>query len=266
MSVSTRSRKGFTLIELLVVIAIIAILAAILFPVFQKVRENARKTACLSNMKQIGLGVMQYCQDNDEIVPAHYYYHDPAHFYNYGPSNPLVDEYKWMDAVYPYIKSEQVFTCPDDSRPGAKYIYYKKLTGPDDVHYGSYVINHTYFGYNPPAGHVGACTDFGDQNIESLAAFQAPATTVLVMDGDDIGTAASGRGAIAWSQTDIPSITTNATPRTMNCPFGRVIERHTTFTNTLWCDGHAKSVSLDYLNTRAASDPNTLKYFTVADD
>jgi len=68
-TVSHRSRKGFTLIELLVVIAIIAILAAILFPVFQKVRENARKTSCLSNQKQIGLATVQYVQDSDETFP-----------------------------------------------------------------------------------------------------------------------------------------------------------------------------------------------------
>src|SRR5258707_9076849 len=64
-----RTRAGFTLIELLVVIAIIAILAAILFPVFSKVREKARQTTCLSNEKQLGLGITQYLQDNDEMYP-----------------------------------------------------------------------------------------------------------------------------------------------------------------------------------------------------
>ncbi len=68
-----RSAKGFTLIELLVVIAIIAILAAILFPVFQSVRENARRTACLSKRKQISLGYMQYYQDDDEVLPGLFY-------------------------------------------------------------------------------------------------------------------------------------------------------------------------------------------------
>ena len=70
---SKQYRRGFTLIELLVVIAIIAILAAILFPVFARARENARRSSCLSNMKQIGLGMMQYSQDNDERYPPNWH-------------------------------------------------------------------------------------------------------------------------------------------------------------------------------------------------
>ena len=95
------NKRGFTLIELLVVIAIIAILAAILFPVFQKVRENARRTACLSNLKQIGLAVTQYEQDADEKGPNGW---DP-----YGRCSG------WAWEVYPYIKSTGAFRCPDDA-------------------------------------------------------------------------------------------------------------------------------------------------------
>lgn len=73
ISIPLRSTKGLTLIELLVAIAVIAILAAILFPVFQSVRENARRTACLSNMKQISLGYMQYYQDDDEVLLGLFY-------------------------------------------------------------------------------------------------------------------------------------------------------------------------------------------------
>ena len=94
-------KRGFTLIELLVVIAIIAILAAILFPVFQKVRENARRTACLSNMKQLGLAVTQYYQDYDEKSMNAW---DP-----YGRGSG------WAWQVYPYIKSTGAFKCPDDA-------------------------------------------------------------------------------------------------------------------------------------------------------
>src|SRR5579875_2422284 len=105
-------RRGFTLIELLVVIAIIAILAAILFPVFAQAREKARQTSCLSNEKQIGLGLMQYVQDYDEVYP----------YMTFNGGN-----YDWTYAVGPYIKNGQsvnnngyyvkgVWWCP--SNPG----------------------------------------------------------------------------------------------------------------------------------------------------
>jgi len=96
----TTDRRGFTLIELLVVIAIIAILAAILFPVFARARENARRTSCLSNMKQIGLGFMQYTQDYDEKLPRNEYAWSGTGLIN------------WDEAIYPYVKSTQLFQCP----------------------------------------------------------------------------------------------------------------------------------------------------------
>ena len=100
MFYSNRSKKeAFTLIELLVVIAIIAILAAILFPVFAQVREKARQTACISNMKQIGLGVTQYVQDNDETYPMVSFCNDSQ--------TPL------MAGVDPYVKNRAVWYCPN---------------------------------------------------------------------------------------------------------------------------------------------------------
>ena len=96
-------RKGFTLIELLVVIAIIAILAAILFPVFAKAREKARQTMCASNEKQLALAMLQYVQDNDELFPGLITYPGvPTH--GYGGN--------WGAQIYPYVKSTQVFICP----------------------------------------------------------------------------------------------------------------------------------------------------------
>ncbi len=99
--------RGFTLIELLVVIAIIAILAAILFPVFSAAREKARQTTCASNEKQLGLAFLQYCQDFDEMVPASCL-GGPTCIYPGGG---------WATCLYPYVKSKDVYKCPDDSTP-----------------------------------------------------------------------------------------------------------------------------------------------------
>ena len=99
-------RHGFTLIELLVVIAIIAILAAILFPVFAKAREKARQTSCLSNVKQLALAILQYSQDYDEQFP-YYCGFDIAVF----PNGVSGSNY-WPNRIYPYVKNVQAYNCP----------------------------------------------------------------------------------------------------------------------------------------------------------
>ena len=98
-------RRGFTLIELLVVIAVISIFAAILFPVFQKVRENARRTACASNEKQLALGVLMYAQDFDETLPP----------------TQAANGTLWPDLINPYVNNAQVRVCPDDSGASNSY-------------------------------------------------------------------------------------------------------------------------------------------------
>src|SRR5215469_1426222 len=108
---SLKARTAFTLIELLVVIAIIAILAAILFPVFAKVREKARQTACLSNEKQLGLAMMQYVQDNDEMFPCGLIGQNGPSKWGSGPNGAGAG---WAGSIAPYIKAPQVISCPDD--------------------------------------------------------------------------------------------------------------------------------------------------------
>jgi prepilin-type N-terminal cleavage/methylation domain-containing protein/prepilin-type processing-associated H-X9-DG protein len=104
-------RRGFTLIELLVVIAIIAILAAILFPVFAQARAAARKTSCLSNLKQLGTGMMMYTQDYDEKFPSWNW----GFFCNGGNAGQARDSSAfWTAAILPYVKNTGVYRCPDD--------------------------------------------------------------------------------------------------------------------------------------------------------
>jgi prepilin-type N-terminal cleavage/methylation domain-containing protein/prepilin-type processing-associated H-X9-DG protein len=104
-----KASHGFTLIELLVVIAIIAILAAILFPVFARARESARKTSCLSNLKQIGLASHMYAGDYDEMLPCDYYAHNP--------------HLRLVNQIMPYIKNHGILYCPSAKRSGLDFLW-----------------------------------------------------------------------------------------------------------------------------------------------
>lgn len=235
-----RFRSAFTLIELLVVIAIIAILAAILFPVFARARENARRVSCLSNLKQIGLGLTQYLQDYDDKLP----------FSAFGPggttapSDPTTN-YKWMDAIYPYVKSEQMFVCPSD--PNSRYRYSRNLavgTTTDD--YGSYGQNGAY----SAAGDAQTPPRSSATYLVSLSQVAEPAGTVWATDiNGRMGTDRSF-GFLWPSSAALPTIQTSAD--NADIPggwrqFDKIAERHLGTTSTLYCDGHVKAQKLDRL-------------------
>ncbi|MDR3707059.1 MAG: DUF1559 domain-containing protein [Capsulimonadaceae bacterium] len=129
MMQTMQSKNGFTLIELLVVIAIIAILAAILFPVFATAREKARQSACASNFKQMGLAMIQYTQDYDEQPP------DGVTRTNSASG--------WAGQIYPYLKSAKVYVCPDDQTPGAScsYVYNRNTQNETATNFTRWVTN-----------------------------------------------------------------------------------------------------------------------------
>jgi prepilin-type N-terminal cleavage/methylation domain-containing protein/prepilin-type processing-associated H-X9-DG protein len=255
------TRKGFTLIELLVVIAIIAILAAILFPVFAKVREKARQTSCLSNEKQLALGLLQYTNDYDETYPC-----GASGFTNWNTQG-------WIFSVYPYIKSEQVLACPDDSSPTDNYNYKDIL---------SYGLNSNY-AYGIYGKNTAVTT--------KLAQFQSPAKTIeffevggvsgniTLSEDSTIGGGsdyyyggASGDGncqpgyvgnAKSFSTPATPTVYetglfANVTAAATGSHFSTDGGRHTNGSNYTFADGHAKwlrssAVSAGYDNPTAGS-------------
>ncbi len=176
--------QAFTLIELLVVIAIIAILAAILFPVFQKVRENARRTACLSNEKQLGLAFVQYIQDSDETYPQGRNYSAATQSYASDPAG-------WAGQIYPYVKATGVFQCPDDPTGTAPGMF-------NNTYYPiSYVANtnimNTSHGVGQPD--TGASSPTGSPATD--AAFGSSTRTVLLFEDQANQTDMTDGGGVA---------------------------------------------------------------------
>jgi prepilin-type N-terminal cleavage/methylation domain-containing protein/prepilin-type processing-associated H-X9-DG protein len=223
-----RRAAGFTLIELLIVIAILAILAALLFPVFARARENARRASCLSNLRQIGLGLLQYVQDYDEQNTRQWYGSSS------GPSEPVASgtRYKWMDAIFPYVKSEQLFNCPSHTLPvtlgTSTFDRYQFRTGRN---YGSYGVNTSYF--DEPIDGI-YTNPF--QN-PSVASWEAPATTVYAVDS-------AALFSIGWPNGNPPVVGTG--PRYLYSEF-MTVERHLETCVVLYCDGHVKAQKLEKL-------------------
>ena len=278
----SRSRiSGFTLVELLVVIAIIAILAAILFPVFARARENARRSSCQSNLKQIGLGVLQYAQDYDEIMVPAWLEGDCSAGQGWQPTNSgnfgCQNNFKWMDLIQPYVKSEQIFNCP--SAPNSIPLYSRA----NGNRYGSYAANLGYRSSNdtknPPFSFYTATA--GSSVPINLAKIEAPTTTVMVTETRSVSysgaascvmTFPSSSGSVANSfyLRDIGEDTAAPTIRTWvysnNNPDGIIGERHLETINVLWADGHVKAVKLASISPNLPAGNKLFPAWTIEDD
>jgi prepilin-type N-terminal cleavage/methylation domain-containing protein/prepilin-type processing-associated H-X9-DG protein len=218
----SRKKAGFTLIELLVVIAIIAILAAILFPVFARARENARRASCQSNLKQIGLGVMQYTQDYDEKYPLNTYtcpatpcqgVLDPS-----APYNIL-----WFHVLEPYVKSVQLYNCPS---------YTGTIQQTDSSGNWTYNSSSSY-GWNVYWNGTAEVTPFDQAALSSVE--------------DPSGTIFAGDSTYYRLSSEKPDTGTNSSP---------VPNRHLDGNNFLWADGHVKWLTKGKTDYPAAGPVN----------
>lgn len=262
MKRSTRTH-AFTLIELLVVIAIIAILAAILFPVFAQAREQARKIACLSNTKQLGTAIVMYTQDYDETYPMNSWEGVRIGTANNDTGSPnFVSVITWVWEVMPYVKSRQVLVCPSD--PNSKHWGTGYSVEPGDINvcvdgWGiptpiSYGVNDGVIGWG--WGGTGVCNwDDGSWipgsglEIKSMASIPSPASTYvygdsgiqLMEDGwiNNIRAANytrvyNGKAPYNGYYADNTNATWAARRQQSS------IYRHQNGSNLTYCDGHAK--------------------------
>ena len=205
------ARRGFTLIELLVVIAIIAILAAILFPVFARARENARRASCQSNLKQIGLGIMQYSQDYDEKLPRR----------TIAGAVGSSGFASWRFMIQPYVKSRQLFGCP--SNPG------NATSSIDDGTPALPLIPRSY-SINGTRDNIGGTPPSSINEDITLAQMGSSSQVILVGETDP-----------DWTYPEI-YMTGPATPATGDTVQHYAFKGHLNTVNWLFCDGHVKAL------------------------
>jgi prepilin-type processing-associated H-X9-DG protein len=206
--------------------------------VFAKAREKAREASCESNLKQIGVACLGYSQDYDEQMPQSWL---GSNGYGSSDPTPATIKYKWMDMVFPYINSTKVFQCPDDmgiNGSTGKYIYFKNLTAPSDLNYGSYGMNSSYWNNNTAPYAEGPANSPGF----TVSQVPSPATTVWVSD-------CSGSYQDSWaSGNPTPTLIAGgmAVGTTNSVDNGAMFFRHAgpSIANVLWCDGHVSGMTV----------------------
>jgi prepilin-type N-terminal cleavage/methylation domain-containing protein/prepilin-type processing-associated H-X9-DG protein len=262
-------RSAFTLIELLVVIAIIAILAAILFPVFAQAREKARAISCLSNTKQIGTAAMMYAQDYDEtLVPAGMRYAHQHDLCLDGNTNFDGNPHAWVDwetPLVPYIKTTQVFICPDRREFGCAG-YAMNTDSSDDDFPGAPTPPGVWAPLATPAA-LPMCT---------LAAVTAPAECLFIYDSHDenledlydasiVGDGKPDTEAWetmgSWLQAIKSGLTSD---EKLQAKFPSGPWRHSGLLNILWLDGHSKARRFSSLQQKDLNIQN--HNYTLAED
>jgi len=234
-----KRNSGFTLIELLVVIAIIAILAAILFPVFSKAREKARQASCLSNEKQILLGIMMYEEDYDELFP-YCYPSDPI-----STNGPVFGPYNSATTIIdPYVKSTKIYTCPSAAPHSGAWA--DGVVNPDNLHI-TYQLNANLGGYEFTYVSAGSYT-YGWTSPVSESSITHISNTIAMVETEDYGSewwGCSGRSVWTGQQS--------------------AYQRHNGGNNLGFCDGHAKWVIGTNWEATAAGGQGSPNYRSWSD-